>query len=229
MSDESIKKDKVKFRLGGKMRVRFSAMVIAVLVGFGAGYITCSFKPWEKIAPVITKADSTITNNNYVLTISAIEKVVKPASDLITTKYNYKDADTYENYKQFFGKKIPFTTDKVVFTYKGTIGVGINLSEVIYKIDNDNKTINIQLPEIGIKSNEIDDSSFQYLFESNSVFNATGMSDYTQLLATLKQKQEEEVKGDADFMNTAKQNTENVLKDFLTASDETRDYTVTFE
>jgi hypothetical protein len=62
-------------------------------------------KPWEKSEPVITKADDTIFEENYLLTISTVEEIVKPASDLITLKYNYKDADTYENYKQLFGKK----------------------------------------------------------------------------------------------------------------------------
>jgi hypothetical protein len=175
------------------------------------------------------KADDTIFEENYLLTISTVEEIVKPASDLITLKYNYKDADTYENYKQLFGKKVPFTTDKVVFTYKGTISVGIDLKEVIYDIDNENKMISIILPEIEIKSNEIDNSSFEYPFESNSVFNATKMKDYTELLATLKEKKEEEVKNDTEFMDTARRNTENILENFLTASDVTKDYTVIFK
>lgn len=63
----------------------------------------------------------------------------------------------------------------------------------------------------------------------NSVFNTTGMSDFTGLLATLKEKKEEEVKKDTEFMDTARTNTENVLKDFLTAAVDTKDYEVVFE
>ena len=208
---------------------RILVLVLAASIGFGAGFVTFITKPWEKVEPVITTADETIVKDNYMLTISTVEKIIKPASDLITSKYNYKDADTYENYKQLFGKKIPFTTDKVVFTYKGTVSAGIDLSEVKYDIDNKKKTISIALPEIGIKSNEIDNSSFEYPFESDSVFNTTGMSDFTELLATLKKKKEEKVKSDTEFMDTARQRTENVLEDFLTASDATKEYTVIFE
>ena len=208
---------------------RILALVIAAIIGFGAGFFTCITKPWEKVEPTITTMGDTIVEDNYMLAISTVEKIIKPASDLITSKYIYKDADTYENYKQFFGNKIPFTTDKVVFTYKGIVSVGIDLSEVKYDINNKNETISIKLPEIEIKSNEIDDSSFEYPYESDSVFNTTGMSDFTELLATLKEKKEEEVKSDTEFMDTARQNTETVLEDFLTASDVTKDYTIIFE
>lgn len=229
MDDELKNKNKINLTHAKKIFSRILALFLAGVIGFGTGIYTCITKPWEKIEPIITTVDDTILENNYKLTISTVEKIVKPASDLITSKYIYKDADTYENYKQLFGKKVPFTTDKVVFTYKGTVSVGIDLSEVKYDIDNENKTIGIKLPEIEILSNEIDGSSFEYPLESDSVFNSTGMSDYTELLVILKEKKAEEVKSDTEFMDTARQNTENVLEDFLTVSDATEDYTVIFE
>ncbi len=60
--------------------------------------------------PVVTTVDDTIIGENYILTIDNVQEVLKPASDLISTKYYYTDADTYENYKELFGKKVPFTT-----------------------------------------------------------------------------------------------------------------------
>ncbi len=231
MNDELNNRKKINFKYVKKTIRNILALFFAAIIGFGAGFMTCNIKPWEKVElePIITSADDTIVEDNYMLTISTIEKVIKPASDLITSKYNYKDADTYENYKQLFGKKVPLTTDKVVFTYKGTVSVGIDLSEVKYDIDDENKIIRIELPEIKIKSNEIDDSSFEYPFESDSVFNSTGMSDFTELLATLKEKKEEEVKNDTEFMDTARKNTKDVLQEFLTLSNDTKDYEVTFE
>ena len=208
---------------------RILVLALLVIIGFTAGFIACLTILNKSDEPIIIEADDLIAGDNYMLTISTVEKIVKPANDLITSTYNYKDADVYENYKELFNKRVPFTTDKVVFTYKGTIGVGVDLSQVKYDIDNENTTISIELQEVGIKFNEIDESSFEYPFESNSIFNSTEMSDYTKLLATLKEKKEIEVKSDLEFMHTAKQNTENVLKNFLTASDETKDYSVIFE
>lgn len=229
MVDELKNKKKINFKIVKKKAIEILVLILIAIIVFGAGVYIGITKPWEKTDPEITKAYGTSEEDNYILTISTVEKIIKPASDLITSKYIYKDADTYENYKNLFGKRVPFTTDKVVFTYKGTISVGINLSEVKYEIDNKNQTISIKLPETVIKSNEIDNSSFEYPFEADSVFNTTGMNDYTELLATLKEKKEEEVKGDTEFMYTARQNTTNILKEFLTASDVTKDYTVIFK
>lgn len=204
-------------------------LLLIASIGFGTGLYTGLTRPWEKDTPVITTVDDVIAEDNYILSISTIEKIIKPASNLITTKYNYKDADTYENYNKVFGKRIPLTTSKIVFTYKGTVSVGIDLSEVKYSIDNKDKSISINLPKLGVIANEIDDSSFEYPFESNSIFNPTEMSEFTELRQQLKDKHAEEVMNDTKFMNTATENTKNVLRDFLTMSSETKYYTVIFK
>lgn len=216
-------------RYAKKWLKSISVFLLIVSVGFGTGLYTGLTRPWEKDMPVITTVDDIIVEDNYTLTISTIEKLISPASDLITTKYNYKDADTYENYGKVFGKRVPLTTSKIVFTYRGAISVGIDLSEVNYIIDNDNKSISITLPKLSIVANEIDDSSFEYPFESSSIFNPTEMSDFTELRQQLKDKHAEEIMNDAQFMNSATENTKNVLKDFLTVSSETKDYTVIFK
>ena len=65
---------------------RILVLVLAASIGFGAGFVTFITKPWEKVEPVITTADETIVKDNYMLTISTVEKIIKPASDLITSK-----------------------------------------------------------------------------------------------------------------------------------------------
>ena len=127
--DKEIKtKKKTKFISIKKKVIRTLVLSLALIMVFVVGVFAGISKPWDKIGPVIIKADSIIEEDNYILTISTVEKIIKPASDLITSKYIYKDADSYENYKNLFGKRVPFTTDKVVFTYKGTVSVGIDLS-----------------------------------------------------------------------------------------------------
>lgn len=208
---------------------KVTTILIIAIVGFVLGLYVTMAKPWRSVNQFITNQDQKISKENYLLAISTVEKSIKLSNDLITSKYVYKDANTYENYKQFFGKRVPFTTDKVVFTYKGVVSVGIDISKVKYNLDNDNMTITIVIPNIEIKSNEIDNSSFEYPFESNSIFNATFMSDFTELLATLKHEKEVEVLSDEDFMKQAKMNTEIVLESFLTSADATKNYRVIFK
>ncbi|HOO25787.1 MAG TPA: DUF4230 domain-containing protein [Clostridiales bacterium] len=234
---EKVAEEKAKGkRRYGRMKelgMRLLIFVFALVVGFTAGTITSFVKPlrpfFEKLSPVVINADEVIEGENYILTRGTIEEIVKPAADLITTKYKYKDAGTYEDFKTVFGKKVPGTTDKVVYTYKGTISVGVDLSNVEYDIDNENKIIKVSIPDLRIMTNEIDASSFEYPFVSDSVFNPTVMENYTNLIATLKSLKEEELKKDKEFMDEAKRNTRNVIQRFLTFSDATKDYNVIFQ
>lgn len=198
--------------------------VVAIAASFFIGKANSSNNEQK----AITSVDDAFEEENYALTISTVEEVVEPASDLITSRYHYKDADTFENFKDFFGHKIPFTTNKTVFTYDGVISVGVNLLDIDYDIDNENKTIQINLPSLEIKANEIDASSFEYPYESKALFNRNNMSDFTGLLATLKSEKEKEVLADDSFMDDARQNTEEVLENLLGVSKFTEDYTVSF-
>lgn len=205
--------------------------IIGGIIGFIMGVSVCVIKPKEKSEkePIVTIIDNTIVEENYTLTISNVKEVLKPASDLISTKYYYTDADTYENYKELFGKRVPFTTDKVVFIYDGIISVGIDLAEVDYEINNDNKVIVITLPEIKILSNEIDAESFEFPYMSDSVFNTTQMNDYTELIGKLKAEKEEELMDNNELINEAMENTKDVLEQFLTVSENTKEYMVIFK
>ena len=211
-----------------KLLTRIVTMFFIVVISFSLGFMSRRTKVWKKL-PIITNIDDAVSGDNYTLTISNVKKVLKPASDLVTIKYCYTDADTYENTKELFGKKIPFTTDKVVFTYDGTVSVGVNLAEVDYEIDNENKTIDITLPKLGIIANEIDTSSFEFPFMSDSIFNATDMSDYVELVDQLKKAKAEKVLNDTEFMDSAKEKTQKVLKSFLTSAEDTKQYQVNFK
>lgn len=204
---------------------------IGGIIGFIMGISVRIIKPNEKLEkePEVTTIDNTIIEENYTLTISNVKEVLKSASDLISTKYYYTDADTYENYKELFGKRVPFTTDKVVFIYDGIISVGIDLAEVDYKINNDNKVILIILPEIRILSNEIDAESFEFPYLSDSAFNTTQMNDYTELIGKLKTEKAEELMDNNEFVNEAMENTKDVLEQFLTVSETTKEYMVIFK
>ena len=159
-------------------------------------------------------------------TIIKISEALEPASDLISTKYYYTDAEIYEDYKELFGVKLPFTTDKSIFVYDGVISVGIDLNQVEYVVDNAAKTITMTLPEIKILANEIDQDSFEFPYISNSVFNQNEIPGFTKLLAELKAANGEKLLENEEFMTTVRMNTELVLRSFLTASDVTADYQV---
>ncbi len=215
------------------MRRGIRSWLTVLLVGFflGVCVVCIGFSLWNKSGKDDSKetvADE-VVEEEFLLTITHLEEVLEPACDLITTKYYYTDADTYENHREVFGVKLPFATDKVVFTYSGVISIGVDLSEVVYQIDNKGKSIVVDLPEVGIISNEIDADSFEYPYVHDSIFNATQMSDYTALIGTLKEQKALEVSENAALQKEAIESAKQVLKQFLTVSDMTKEYTVTFE
>ncbi|MBE5939683.1 MAG: DUF4230 domain-containing protein [Lachnospiraceae bacterium] len=170
-----------------------------------------------------------IEEKEYTLTVTTVKQIVKPASDLVTTKYYYSDVDVYENYKELFGIKIPLTTDKVVFTYEGVINVGIDLADIEYIIDNKNKTITIKMPKIKVISNDIDEESLKIPFESNSIFNSTNLEDYSELFGALEKEREEALLANTEFINSALNNAKTILEQLLTVADETNEYKVIFK
>lgn len=208
-------------------------LVIGLGVGIALGALLGIFKPWAKEAEatetVPTPEPIIAEEEKATLTVSNVEEILQPASDLITMKYYYTDAGTYESSLEAFGQKIPLTTDKVVFTYDGVISVGVDLSMVVYDVNNEAKTITLTLPEVRIFSNEIDASSFEYPHVTDSVFNKTEMGDYTDIIATLKEEKEAEILNNVEFINSAKKNAQQILEEFLTMSSLTQEYKVVFK
>ena len=158
-----------------------------------------------------------------------LKEILEPASELISLKYKYTDADIYERSKFAGNVKIPFTTDKVVFTYSGIISAGFDLSEVDYNINSTTKTITIDLPEPKILSHEIDESGFKFFDVKSSVFTETKLEDYTAMMAELKTKKEADLSDDSEFFDSVIDNAQTVVGNFLTLSDKTKDYTVKFK
>lgn len=210
----------------GKKKLIFCGILFLCGVFFG---MYLGGKPWKKEDNKKVSSDSIILPEDYTLTVENVKQVLAPAGELVTTKYFYTDIGTYENYKEFFGKKVPFTTEKTIFCYNGEISIGIDITEVTYEIDEEKKLICITLPTLQIIANEIDDASFEFFDVSHSIFNEAQMEDYANLAAELKEEKAEEVLKNTEFMQQARLNTEYILSNFLTASDLTAEYKAVFE
>lgn len=237
MTPVEIVKEGVKKGLSETTRKRWFKRSIALFLtfcmGFGIGVYRCyEYIKGKKKIPEQTTPSVVATapaEEPFSLTISHVEEIINPASDLIITKYSYTDADTYENYKELFHIRLPITTYKVVFTYSGNVGIGIDMSKLSSYLDHENKSITFVLPELEVKYNEIDAGSFQYFNVSTTIFNQLKMDDLTDLISTLLEEKEQQVLNDKKIMDEAYKNTELVLKSLLCASELTKDYKVIFK
>lgn len=217
--------------------------VIAFIIGLVCGVLVMVLKPWtyvmgtksnKNVTMVASEGGATLAidtadeNEKAVVTISYLQELTQDASDLVTTRYFYKDADTYSNTRQICNKNVPLTTTEYVYTYEGTISLGIDMSQIGFSVDNTKKEIEVSLPDIKIIANEIDADSFTYVSSKKSVFNDTDMEDITDLIAGLKTAKAEKVMADEDLLDDAESRAQTVVRDLIIKSDLAAEYKVTF-
>lgn len=208
------------------MKMRIGTKIFAVLLlaggctcgGMLAGARLKTEKPPKEIIKEVNTVDSV-----------TLEEILAPASELVTLKYTYTDLDIFENHVEMFGVKVPFSSDKIVFTYTGTVSAGIELADVKYKIDDEHKVIYLTLPQPKLFSHEMNEDDFMYYDVMNSIMTETKMEDYTRLISELKAEQEQKLAADGEFYQSVTDNAKEVLTSFLTLSDNTKDYTVIYK
>lgn len=126
------------------------------------------------------------------ITSETVESSLKEAKELTTLKYHYKNVASYENSQQFYGYTIPFTKKRFIYTYQGDIRAGVDLDQVKASVNNQTKTITLNLPETKVLSHEIDEDSIMFFDEKESVFNQLKLEDYSTFRAEEKAKVEAE-------------------------------------
>lgn len=169
------------------------------------------------------------TTEPFYVTPSTLREVVAPAAELVSYKYFYTDADVYEKSAYVFKKiKVPFSTDKTVFTYSGVISVGVNLDDTEIEVDDDKKTIQITLNEPYIMSNQIDNDTFQAYDVKNSIFTSVNISEFVALKDALEKNQEEKLMKNDEFWKQIKISTTNTISSLINASKEAEDYTISY-
>ena len=174
-------------------------------------------------------ADEVIEEQNSKLEIRYLKEVIAPASDLVTTRYYYKDADSFQSYKEINGFKIPLTTDEVVFTYEGTVSLGIDFGKIVFLVDEKDKKITVDLSEVKIVANEIDFNSFVYYEIKNSIFTEQTMEVTTDLLAVLQEKTANRVMNDKELLDSVRDNAENLIRGLLNSAEYSSGYEVVFK
>lgn len=88
--------------------------------------------------------------------------------------------------REFFGRQIPFTESKSIFSYDVEIKAGIDFSDIRWDVTE--TSINVNLPETKVLSAEIDLDSFKVYYEKESIFRKISLEDTNSALADLEEK-----------------------------------------
>lgn len=148
------------------------------------------------------------------ITSELVGNRLESAKELVTTKYYYTNTASYQNTKDFYGWKIPFTTKTFLVTYDGIINAGVDLEQMTIQVNENTQTIDIHLPEPKILSHEIDENSLKVFDEKDALFNSIQIADYTQFEKDQKQQAEKKAQ-ERGLLTEAKKQAQTAITSLL--------------
>lgn len=125
---------------------------------------------------------------NTEMSAVVLENKLTEISELASLTYSYTNMAEFENSKDFYGMKVPFTTKGFIITYDGEIKAGVDLSKA--KVDVSGSKITITLPDAEILSHQIDEDSLEIFDETTSIFNPLKVTDYNAFSKDQKSEME---------------------------------------
>ena len=154
-----------------------------------------------------------------------LKDYVSKTEKLITCEYYYSEIGDYEKSKPFLNFKLPFTTDKTLYTYSGKISAGINLKDLDFDVNASRKTITVKYPPVQILAHDMD-QGFEFYDIKKAVFNRSDFNDFEEFRVAMKKQVEEKLMARDDFIKDAQDNAETIMEGLLTASGQIGDYTI---
>lgn len=150
-----------------------------------------------------------------VITRAVLEEQVTALSELVTTKYMYRNATRKEADKTWlWGWTLPFSDVSLLATYDGTITTSIDLKEVKFDVNEPSKTITVSMPDSKIFEHNIPQATINVLEVKNNLLNKITFNDYNKFIAAEKIEMEKVAKEQGLFAQ-ADDNAKKVLEAFL--------------
>lgn len=182
MISKTVKKTKEEtcMKFIEKNKVVIGTVLLAIILIFFS-YLLKSIKDTEK-------AESTIISESTL--IEAIN-----ISELSTAKYKYKGIA--ENDKK--------TKVQCYIYYEAEGKAGIDMRQVHFDIDHENKIVIPSLPDIKITVNTIDEKTLDFMPEKIDV-------ELKKILSECKEDVEKEVARSTELLNTAEENLQSIIE-----------------
>ena len=159
------------------------------------------------------------SNNKQIISSGILEGKLLEASDLVSTKYQYKTVGVFSDASDFYGWTVPFTGKKFIVSYIGTMHAGVDLAQLQIDVDENNKVITIDLPEAKIFANAFHPNSVTVYDEENSIFNPISVSDMKEFQVEQEKKALEEAVANGLY-DTVIENAEKAITELLNLIDE---------
>lgn len=148
--------------------------------------------------------------------------------ELATQSAYCTEVQVNDDAKKLLGMNLPFTEAKQIYSYTVNIKAGYDFGEITYSVDEDNKKIVVQLPEVKILSKELDPDSFKIYHEQESIFTSIDLGSQNEAMKELLERAETDAVANGLY-EEAEKNAELVLKGFFAGNYDLDTYTLQFE
>ena len=141
---------------------------------------------------LLERIDALLMEEVAVFDAEAIMEEIREIGELATIEYRFTNVGTLDSVEKFsfVDWDVPFSRKTAVVTMDGAIKVGIDVSQVSITVDEDRKTIIVQLPEARILSTELFEDSMVAYIEEESLFSNITLEDSSTLREEIKSRAE---------------------------------------
>lgn len=140
----------------------------------------------------------------------------------------FTTVQTISDSVKWFGKTVPFTTSKYIFSYNGTVKAGLDFSNVGIDVNPLTATITVSAPAVEILSTEVDEDSLVIYDESRNIFTPLTLNDVKLSRTAMI----DEIKTQAvnnNLLENARVNAEVWIRLFLQTAYDPNEYAVEFK
>lgn len=149
---------------------------------------------------------------NTEVSAVVLQNKLTEISEYASLTYSYTNMAEFENSKDFYGVKLPFTTKGFIITYDGEIKAGVDLAKAEVTVSG--SKVKVSLPAAEILSHEIDENSLEVFDETTSIFNPLKVTDYNTFNKEQKAKMEEKA-AEKGILKEAGQKAADAIADFV--------------
>lgn len=170
-----------------------------------------------------------IKKNKQKITSDQLEEQINSIGELATLKYVYTNASRKEgNLSWLWGWTLPFSDSSLLVTYDGMIKAGIDLKEVTFDVNENDRVITVTMPKSRILDNNIPQETINVLEVKDGLFNPVTFTDYNQFISEEKKVMENRAI-DLGVLKDADKEAKAIVEGFLKAIPGMNGYTLTFK
>ncbi|MDO5141846.1 MAG: DUF4230 domain-containing protein [Eubacteriales bacterium] len=127
--------------------------------------------------------------------------------------------------RELFGKTIPFTQSKYIYSYDVDVKAGLDLSAVKWSVHD--RQIVVALPPVRVTDCTLDPDSFRVYHEQESLFRPIRLEENNAAVSELQQAAQDDALAHG-LLEQARNNAEKLLRGFFSDQYDPKEYTIVF-